>query len=99
MGVRLFQGFCRLIHNPPCIDSDSCTCVDGRVYWDLGKLTVLFCKTFASITRMLDPTLGKAMVISVSLITFWWTFCRECANIYDLFQKILVPFAMMMSRF
>lgn len=99
MGVRLFQGFCRLIHNPPCIDSDSCTCVDGHVYWDLGKLTVLFCKTFACITRMLDLTLGKAMVISVSLITFWWTFCRECANIYDLFQKILVPFAMMMSRF
>ena len=33
-----------------------------HVYWDLGKLTVLFCKTFACITRMLDPTLGR----------LWW---------------------------
>lgn len=99
MEVRLFQGFSRLIHNLPCIDSDSCTCVDEHVYWDLGKLTVLFCKTIACITRMLDHTLGNAMVISVSLVTFWRTFPRGCANnVYDLFQKFLAPFAMMMSR-
>ncbi len=97
MEVGQFQGFSRLIRNLRFIHSDSFAFVDdGHIYWDLGKLTVFLCKTFCLHHRHVG---SWGRLISVSLVTFWRTVCRGCTNIYGLFQKILAPLAMIMSRF